>query len=613
MSKKIAKTIELGDLKNPEVIKTLDFAGLNDLCSKIRGEIIKACSINGGHLSPNLGVVELTTAIFHHYNLPEDKLIFDVGHQSYTEKILSGRTLEGLRTSNGTDGFQKRSESEFDSYESGHSSNSISAAMGMALARDLKGENYNIITVIGDSSVENGLAYEALNNLAGFKHKIIVIINDNEMSITKPVGGIHKLLSSIKLSKGYHKSKDNYSRIFQRKGFRWFFKMTSGIKNFFQRHLYPENFFEQMGLYYYGIVNGHNIKALEKAFKKIDKFDRPVILHVKTVKGKGYEPAEKDKYGHYHAVPPFNPEVGVLSNPNQGSWSSFYAECLANAMREDKEVVAIHPATGYGSDLLENLKEFPNRCYDVGISEEHSVVFANGLSVGGMKPYVTVYSTFLQRAYDEIHHDVARMDGNVTILVDRVGLVGGDGETHNGIYDVAYFSSIPNMSVAMARNDKEAAKLFAFSRTFNHPLAIRYPKTSLEVGESGIKEEITLGQWDVLNAGADKAVISYGPAVEKLSKTLDKSITIIDALFQMPINIDVLKSLLNYKTIYVYDPYGTEIGFASSIKTALYDLGFKGELKVKAIPMSFVERGTTKEQETRVGVSLEQAVEWINE
>lgn len=611
MGKKTTKTIELEELKNPEVIKTLDNDGLNDLCGKIRGEIIKACSVNGGHLSPNLGVVELTTAIFHHYNLPADKLIFDVGHQSYTEKILSGRSLDNLRTSSGTDGFQKRSESPFDSYESGHSSNSISAAMGMALARDLKGENYNIVVVIGDSSVENGLAYEALNNLAGFKHKIVVIINDNEMSITKPVGGIHKMLSSIKISKGYHKSKSDYSKIFNRKGLRWIFRSTSAIKNFFQRHLYAANFFEQMGLYYYGIVDGHNIKQLEKAFKKIDKFDSPVILHVKTTKGKGYAPAEQDKYGHYHAVPPFDPEVGVLSNPNAGSWSSFYADCLANAMREDKEVVTIHPATGYGSDLLENLKEFPDRCYDVGISEEHSVVFANGISVGGLKPYVTIYSTFLQRAYDEIHHDVARMKGNVTLLIDRVGLVGGDGETHNGIYDVAYLSSIPNMAVAMARNDAEARKLFAFSRTYNGPLAIRYPKTELQVGEALNNDEITYGEWDILNEGADKCLISYGPALDKLKPSLDKSITVVDAMFQIPLNMDVLKSVINHKTIYVYDPYGTEVGFASSIKNALYDLGFKGVLKIKAIPMEYVERGTTLEQEKRVGVSIEDVLEWI--
>ncbi len=611
MGKKAVKTIELSELKNPEVIKTLDNDGLNDLCKKIRNEILEACSINGGHLSSNLGVVELTTAIFHHYNLPNDKLIFDVGHQSYTEKILSGRSLDKLRTSEGTDGFQKRKESVYDSYESGHSSNSISAAMGMALARDIKGDDYNVIVVIGDSSVENGLSYEALNNLSTFKHKIIVIINDNEMSITKPVGGIHKLLSGIKISKGYHNGKEHYLKLLRRKGLRWIYKSTSKIKNFFQRHIYPENFFEQMGLYYYGIVDGHNIKALEKAFKKIDEFDRPVILHVRTVKGKGYKPAENDKYGTYHAVPPFDPNVGVLGNPNAGSWASFYSECLARAMDEDEAVVAIHPATGYGSDLLENVKKYPDRCYDVGISEEHSLVFANGLSIGGAKPYVTIYSTFLQRAYDELHHDVARMDGNVTLLVDRVGLVGPDGETHNGIYDVAYFSSIPNMSVCMARNDKVGEKLFAFSRNFNHPLAIRFPKTKIVLGSAPSYEEITYGQWDTIKQGKNKCVISYGPVIEDLSPKLDDSFTLIDAMFQIPLNIGVLETLLEYEAIYVYDPYGTEIGFSSSIKNALYDLGYKGKLSIKAIPMEYVERGTTLEQEERVGVSLDEALDWI--
>ena len=585
---------------NPSEIKNLSLEDLNILSADIRKQIIEICSENGGHLSSNLGVVELTVALHHFFNLPKDKVIFDVGHQSYSHKILSGRNLESLRKNGGISGFQKRDESEYDSYEAGHSSTSISAAMGMALSRDLNGEDYNIIAVIGDSSIANGVAIEALNNLASFNHKIIIIINDNNRSIANSYGMIHNLLEKLRLSKHYLNAKNRYRKILTKyKITKPLYSFTSSVKNFFKYHLFHANIFRSLGFYYIASIDGHDIKSLESAFKSAINAPTSVVIHVTTTKGKGYKYAENDEYGEWHGIGPFNIVDGTSKNKtaeNMASWSEIYASLLLKKMDEDNKAVLINPATTVGSKLEPIFKKYPDRCFDVGISEEHAAIFAAGIAAQGNHPYLSIYSTFMQRSYDEISHDIARLDVPVTILVDRAGLVGEDGETHQGIYDMAFLYSIPSIAIAMAKDNVEAERLFAFSSTYNHPLVIRYPRDNTMITNNPIsKKPIQFGTWINEQKGNKGAIISYGPVIENLKKYCS-NYTIVNAIFQRPINQKALEGLLEYKHIIIYDIYGTEEGFASAVLRKLNDLNYQGKVHILALPNIFVKQGTIEEQ-----------------
>ena len=397
--KKEIRRFDLSKPFNPKDIKDLSEDELNLLCADIRENIINSCAKNGGHLSSSLGVVELTVALHHYFDLPKDKVIFDVGHQCYAHKILSGRTLDNLRQENGPAGFQKRNESEYDPYEAGHSSTSISAAMGFASARDLNKEDYNVIAVIGDSSLANGLAYEAVNNLGTFDHKVILIINDNNQSIGKAVGYSSNTWEKFRLSKGYLRRKDKYVRFMKKTAFgRGIYKVTSAIKNFFKYVVTRKNTFQNMGLYYISNIDGHDISALEKAFKYAVNAPSSVAIHITTIKGKGYEYAEKDNNGEWHGVIPFDVKTGeplVKKDPNLASWSKTYADLVDLYMQKDEKMVVINPATVIGSHLCEVFDKYPDRTFDVGISEEHACVFASGMAVNGLHPYLSVYSTFL--------------------------------------------------------------------------------------------------------------------------------------------------------------------------------------------------------------------------
>ena len=468
MKKKELRTFDLNQPFNPSDIKGLRWEELDLLSEEIRKNIIASCAKNGGHLSSSLGATDLTVAIHHYFDLSKDKVIFDVGHQSYAHKILSGRSLENLRKSDGVSGFQKRSESEYDPYEAGHSSTSISAAMGLALHRDLNKEQYEVIAVIGDSSLANGVAFEGLNNLANFNHKIIIIINDNNRSIGESRGLLHRYFEKFRLSKGYLKSKSRYQR-FLKKTFltRWFYHLTSWIKRQFKKLLLRKNFFTEMGLYFISNVDGHDIKQLEKAFNYAKNAPSSVVIHVTTQKGHGYKYAEEDDIGNWHGVGPFDIETGKPlkeRNPYYLSWSQIYAQLLKDRLAVDERMVLINPATMVGSCVDDLLEKYPDRVFDVGISEEHGAVFAAAVGLNkDIHAYYNIYSTFLQRSYDEISHDVARLDSDVTFLIDRAGLPGEDGETHSGIYDVAYLLSIPNIAICMANTMEEAIDLFNFS------------------------------------------------------------------------------------------------------------------------------------------------------
>ena len=605
--KKEIRRFDLSKPFNPQDIKGLKEEQLNLLAQDIRQNIIESCAKNGGHLSSSLGVVELTVALHHFFDLPKDKIIFDVGHQCYAHKILSGRSLDNLRQDSGVSGFQKRNESEFDPYEAGHSSTSISAAMGFASARDLNNENYNVIAVIGDSSLSNGLAYEALNNLGTFNHKVIIIINDNNQSIGKAVGYSSNMWERFRLSKGYLRRKEKYVRVMKKtKVGRGIYRVTSAIKNFFKYLLVRKTTFSNMGLYYISNIDGHDINALEKAFKYAVNAPSSVAIHVTTIKGKGYEFAEKDDQGEWHGVVPFDIKTGepiAKKYPSLISWSKVYADLVDTYMQKDEKMVVINPATVIGSHLCEVFDKYPERTYDVGISEEHAAVFASGMAINGLHPYLSAYSTFLQRSYDEISHDIARMDADVTLLVDRVGLPGNDGETHEGIFDIAYLSSIPNIAICMAKDQNQARDLFNFSNEYTHPLAIRYVRGKTPIQEEREPINIKLGEWCIENQGDDTVIISYGPVINDIVNRFKKH-TVVNAIFQKPIDIELLKTLLDRKIV-IYDMYGTEEGFASIVKDTLNDLGYQKKVKSLCVPSSFIKHGSIDSQIKDLKISLD--------
>ena len=606
--KKQIRRFDLSKPFNPSDIKGLKEDELNQLAEDIRSNIIENCAKNGGHLASSLGVVELTVALHHFFNLPQDKVIFDVGHQSYAHKILSGRSLENLRKGNGVAGFQKRNESEYDPYEAGHSSTSIGAAMGIATARDLNNEKYNVIAVIGDSSLANGVAYEALNNLGTFNHKVILIINDNNRSIGKSVGHSSNVWERFRLSKGYLKRKDRYRRVMKKTKFgRGIYKITSAVKGFFKYLLMRKNNFYNMGLYYISNIDGHDINALEKAFKYAVNAPSSVAIHVSTIKGKGYEFAEKDNIGDWHGVAPFDIKTGKPLkelDENHICWSGVYSSFLMEEMDKNNKAVIINPATAVGSKLTEIYDKYPERTFDVGISEEHAAIFASGLAISGIHPYLSMYSTFLQRAYDEISHDVARLNTSVTLLVDRVGLPGEDGETHEGIFDVSYLNSIPNIAISMAKDMKEAKELFNFASTYEYPLAIRYPRgVTLKMDINNVKP-VKLGEWRVENnVNSEKVIITYGPVTNEIVGRFNKY-QVVNALFQKPIDLNLLKSLLN-KDIVIYDLYGSKEGFASIVLDALNDLGYQKVAKTLCVPSEFIAHSSIKEQRSKLHLELD--------
>lgn len=601
-------------------IKTLDLKKLSDkelslLGEEIRNYIIRACSINGGHLASNLGVVELTIALHKAFELPKDKLIFDVGHQSYTHKILTGRSLRYLRKENGIGGFQKRAESIYDPFDAGHSSTSISAAMGMALERDLKGEHYDVIAVIGDASIANGLSFEALNNISNFPHKIIIVINDNNMSISNSTGGLHNFLQRIRYSRKYSKMKSKtLKRLSKTKFSRWLLNILRKIKNFFKKVVLRNNIFELFGLYYIGNVDGHDFHELQKAFKKAKKASSSVVIHVSTIKGKGYEFAENGNVSSWHSVRPFDIKTGkslVQCADDLICWSEIYARLLNEEMKNNKSAILINPATMVGSKITKIYENNKERTFDVGISEEHALTFASGYSAFGRHAYVSIYSSFMQRAYDEINHDVARLNLPVTILVDRAGFVGEDGETHQGIFDEAFLINMPNVAVAMAKDYSEAKALFKFASNYQHPLAIRYPLGVIKK-EIYNHSEIKYGKWVKEKEPNDShiAIITFGEKVNQLLKC-DLNITIVNAIFQSPIDEETIKSLLKYDHIVIYDAYAIEEGFCYHVLAKLNEYNYKNDVKIFAIKNTFIPMASIEHQEKENHVDIDTIISYL--
>lgn len=598
-------------------LKSMSNSELSNLANSIRKYIIEKCSINGGHLASNLGVVELTIAIHKAFNLDQDKLLFDVGHQCYTHKILTGRSLDNLRKENGVDGFIKRKESIYDHFEAGHSSTTISAAMGMALKRDLNNEHYEIISLIGDSSIANGLAMEALNNLNDFHHKIIIIINDNDMSISQPVGALHNMFQSIRLSSKYLKSKEKYRNFMHKNKFlEKIYEFTRVLKNSFKNFVLKNNLFEMFGCRYIGNVDGYDFKEMEEAFNKAKKLKQSVVIHVSTIKGKGYKLSEYGNVSSWHSVKPFDITSGKVLNSlkeNEETWSHIYEELLDQELNKNKQAILINPSTLVGSELSPLFKKYKTQTFDVGIAEEHALMFGAGYGLTSSKAYISIYSTFLQRAYDQLNHDISRMNIPLTLLIDRAGLVGSDGETHQGIFDESLLMSLPNFVITMAKNKAEAQALFNLSKKINHPFAIRIPSGTTLKDNSEIN--ITFGKWIIEKESNinNLALISFGPKINSLLEMFkDNEITIINAIFQKPFDLDILNKLLNYKNIIVYDPYAIKDGFSYHLIAKLNELNYQGKVTICAIESTFIDKGTILEQEKRCQVDLESLNNLIN-
>ena len=609
MAKKEIKHVNLKEIKNPDFLKDMSYQELDVLSEDIREYILDVTSTNGGHVSSNLGTVEAIISLCRSFDFSKDKIIFDVGHQAYTYKILTGRPLENFRKKGGTSGFQKMSESPYDHFECGHSSTSISVANGMAIARDLNNEKYNVVAFIGDSSITNGLALEGINNLAASKNKVIIVLNDNNMSISKPVGGLARTFRKFSTSKLYVGSKRRTKNALDKTRLgRRMLRHFTNFKNWFKRKVINLTPFDNVGFSVIGPIDGHYIKHLDKAFAKAKRLDKSVVIHIKTMKGKGYPYAENDEQGDWHGLSAFDKETGSIAiKKNAISWSKVYSSLLEKKMEQDEKVVTIVAATGHGSDLDSLFEKYPNRMVDVGIAEEHALTLAGGLALTH-HPVISIYSTFLQRAYDELSHDIARMNLNATILIDRAGLVGADGDTHQGIYDEAFLYSIPNVTITMASDNAIAESLFNESFNNHGVFAIRYPRSYvLELRKD--KVDIPYGSWIKEQTGKKVALVSTGTVVNKLKQVLkEKDVAIYNAVYLRPILDKNVEELMNYPKIIIYNPYATKEGFARSLEGVLLEKGYKGEVILKTVPTTFVKHATIEEQREEFGISVKDIV-----
>ena len=534
-------------------IKNLEQEELEELAKEIRTFLIEKISNTGGHLASNLGVVELTMALHLAFDLPEDKLIWDVGHQSYTHKILTGRKsgFDDLRKYGGMSGFPKRKESDCDCFDTGHSSTSISAGLGLVAARDLLGEDHSVVSIIGDGSMTGGMAYEALNNASRLNSNFIIVLNDNNMSISENVGGMSRYLAGLRTTEAYNDLKrgvqDTLGRI-PGSGDRIVERVRrtkNGIKQFFV----PGMFFEDMGITYLGPVDGHDIKQMYKLFMEAKRVDHAVLVHVQTKKGKGYAPAEENP-SIFHGTAPFDVETGKLKKPQvKDSYTDVFSKVLCDVAKKDKRIAAITAAMPGGTGLDRFQRLYPDRFFDVGIAEEHALTFAAGLAAGGIKPVVALYSSFLQRAYDQAIHDICLQNLPVVLAVDRAGLVGSDGETHQGLFDISFLSSIPNMTILAPKNRWEMADMIRFAFSYDYPIALRYPRGDAYEGLKEFREPLKYGKSEVIYKEKDIALIFAGhmaPVAEKVRECLKEngySCSLVNARFLKPVDEDTILDL----------------------------------------------------------------------
>lgn len=606
----------LEKIQKPNDIKKIPADQLPALAEEIREFIIESLSKTGGHLASNLGVVELTIAMHRVFDLPKDKLIWDVGHQSYTHKILTGRKdgFETLRREGGISGFPKRSESDCDVFDTGHSSTSISAGVGYVRARELKKENYSVVSIIGDGALTGGMAYEALNNAASLKSNFIIVLNDNEMSITENVGGMSSYLSGLRTASAYTDFKMDVTKALNRipgigpgmvDAMR---KTKSSIKQI----IIPGMLFEDMGLTYLGPVDGHNIPQLIKIFQEAKRFEGPILVHVLTQKGRGYEPAMRHP-ARFHGAGPFDVKTGLPVGKSNPTYTDVFSTVMRKMGDRRKDVAAVTAAmmTGVGLKRFSNM--FPDRCFDVGIAEEHAVTFAAALSLGGITPVVAIYSSFLQRAYDQIMHDVCMQNLHVVFAIDRAGLVGYDGETHHGIFDLSYLGSMPNMTILAPKNLWELSDMIKFAVDYDGPIAVRYPRGEAYTGLKEFRAPICLGKSEVIHEGSRVALLAVGSMVKmaeevqkQLKERMDMDAALVNARFVKPIDEELLRSFADtYELVVTLEENVKDGGFGERVLAFAEEEDLPFGVEIIALPDRFIPHGSVLYQMKQVGFTPE--------
>jgi len=612
----------LEHIQQPDDLKKLTVSDLESLAQEIRQFLIEKLSVTGGHLASNLGVVELTLAMHYLFNSPRDKFIFDVGHQSYVHKMITGRMhlFDTLRKYKGLCGFVKRSESEHDVWEAGHSSTSLSAAMGMVTARDLKGEDHRVIAIIGDGAMTGGMALEALNHIGHEKRRMIVILNDNEMSIAPNVGAIHNYLSRIRTDKHYRKAKEEVENLLKKipaVGGK-LAKTAEKLKDSLKYLIVSGVLFEELGLTYIGPVDGHNLPQLLEAMKQADQVQGPALLHVLTLKGKGYDPAERDSH-KWHGASSYKIESGqMLKVVGPPMYTEVFGNTLMELAEMDDRIIAITPAMPSGSGLIKFAERFPGRMIDVGIAEQHAATFSGALAMEGMKPVFAVYSTFLQRAYDQVVHDICRQNLNVVFAIDRAGFVGPDGETHQGVYDMAFLRSIPNMVLMMPKDENELRHMLKTALDYGEgPIAVRYARINgLGVPLDRELHSIPIGTWEVVRPGEGIAVLAIGPMVqvaEQAASVLQQQgihIRVINARFVKPLDEAMLIQLSREGMDLITMEEGAAMGGMGSAVLEFYarhDI-FGMRVKNLGVPDYFVEHGGIQDQRKETGLTVERLI-----
>jgi 1-deoxy-D-xylulose-5-phosphate synthase len=616
--------MDLLSIKDPSFLKGMSNQELEVLSQEIRQFLIEKLSVTGGHIGPNLGVVELTIALHKCFDSPKDKFIWDVGHQSYVHKILTGRACEfdTLRQYKGLCGFPKRIESEHDVWETGHSSTSLSAAMGMVIARDLKKESSYVVPIIGDGALTGGMALEALNHIGHEKKNMIVILNDNEMSIAPNVGALHNILGQLRTAGKYQWVKDELEVLLKKvpavggKLAATAERVKDSLKYLFVSGM----FFEELGFTYLGPVDGHDYEALFENFRYAKKTEGPVLLHVITKKGKGFHPAESDTKGTWHGTGPYKMDTGAFVKPDKSppAWSSLVSETVRKLAREDERIVAITPAMPVGSKLEGFASEFPERMYDVGIAEQHAATVAAGLATQNMKPFLAIYSTFLQRAYDQVVHDICRQNLNVFIGIDRAGLVGADGETHQGVFDIAFLRHVPNIVLMMPKDENEGQHMVNTAIQYDDgPIAMRFPRgNGLGVPMDAKLKTIPIGTWEVLKEGEDACILTFGTTITmalEAAEILEKqgiSVKVVNARFIKPLDEKMLNQLFSKNIpILTIEEAVLQGGFGSFVLEYAHDQGYYQQaIDRMGIPDQFIEHGDVDSLLEEIGMTTSEVV-----
>ena len=605
----------LEKIQQPNDIKKIPEEQLTEVAAEIREFLVETMSKLGGHLASNLGVVELTIALHRVFELPKDKIIWDVGHQSYTHKILTGRkdAFESLRQEGGLSGFPKRSESSCDVFDTGHSSTSISAGVGYVKARDLKKQDYSVISVIGDGALTGGMAYEALNNAAELKTNFIIVLNDNEMSISKNVGGISTYLSGIRTAASYTELKMGVTRALEKIP-----KIGPGMvdavrktKSSIKQIVIPGMLFENMGITYLGPVDGHDIHQMMRVFQEAKRFEGPILVHVLTRKGQGYEPALRHP-SRFHGAGPFEIETGLPLSRSNPTYTDIFSTVMRKMGDREPDVVAVTAAmpTGVGLKRFSNM--FPDRCFDVGIAEEHAVTFAAGLALGGMIPVVAIYSSFLQRAYDQMMHDVCMQELHVVFAIDRAGLVGSDGETHHGVFDLSYLNSMPNMTVMAPKNLWELSDMMKFAVHFNGPIALRYPRGEAYTGLKDHRAPVRYGKAEVLEQGEKIALLAVGNMVKtavqvrKLLQEQGYQVTLVNMRFVKPFDMALVRELSgSHELLVTMEENDRNGGFGEQVASFVMEEGLSARVQIIALPNRFVHQGSVSSQMKETGIDAE--------